>query len=132
MTTAVLAVHGRRVRIDPHVWAPEEYAKLPRYDAETFAQPVAPFFCHSQDGTLCAGWLGCADPSELLAVRLGVSSGRLDPSALDYSTDAPLLTPEAPCSAASVPLPKRPSKGAREVIRKLERAKRIKAKRPAR
>lgn len=107
------------------VWAAEEYSKLPRYDAETFAQPVAPFFCHSQDGTVCAGWLGCHEPSELLAVRLGTSTGRLDPSCLDYSTDVPLFESGAQAAAHGASGVKRPSKGAREVIRKLERARRV-------
>jgi hypothetical protein len=72
------------------VWHPEEYAKLPRYDGETFEQSPATFSCHAQDGSVCAGWLGHTDPGELLAVRIGIMSGHLDPSCAEYRTDVPL------------------------------------------
>lgn len=112
------------------VWAPEEYSKLPRYDAETFAQPIAPFFCHAQDGTVCAGWLGCHGADQLLAVRLGVSTGRLDPSCLDASTDVPLFGNGAEAAAHGASGVKRPSTAARQVIRKLERARRVRKPKP--
>lgn len=48
------------------------------------------FSCHQQDGSVCAGWLGHRDPLDLLAVRIGIADGRLDPSCAEYSTTVPL------------------------------------------
>jgi hypothetical protein len=72
------------------LWEASEYAKLPRYDEDTPNQPAATFHCHQQDGHVCAGWLGVGDPGELLAVRIGVMAGALDPSCMTYTTDVPL------------------------------------------
>jgi hypothetical protein len=80
-----------RQNVPSGIWAREEYDKLPAYDRETFDQPAAAFMCHQQDGCVCAGWLGHADPTRLLAVRLGLSSGNLDPTCADYQTDVPLF-----------------------------------------
>ena len=52
------------------VWAEEEYDKLPPYDNDTPEQPFGLFFCHQQDGHLCAGWVGCHDMDHNLAIRL--------------------------------------------------------------
>lgn len=72
------------------VWAPEEYPKLRAYDAPTGEQPIEGFACHQGDGALCSGWLACHGPAELLAVRVGLMTGSMDPAVLDYSTDVPL------------------------------------------
>lgn len=53
------------------------------------------FMCHQEGegGThACSGWLGHADPSRLLAVRIGVISGDVDPSCMDYTTDVELFS----------------------------------------
>ena len=73
------------------IWDDTEYTKLPRYDTDLPDQPSAVFLCHLDDGCVCAGWLGHADPAGLLAVRLGVLRGRLDPACLTYSTKVPLF-----------------------------------------
>ena len=74
------------------VWHPDEYEKLPRYDRETFDQPVEAFMCHQGDDRhVCSGWLGHAEPSELLAVRIGIMQGHLDRSCAEYETDVPLF-----------------------------------------
>lgn len=74
------------------IWDETEYAKLERYDGDIAEQTaMAVFQCHQQDSTVCAGWLGHRDPSELLAVRLGLASGHLDVDSLEYSTDVPLF-----------------------------------------
>jgi hypothetical protein len=56
------------------IWHPSEYAKLPAYDGETWEQAIAGawglFYCHQNDGRLCAGWVGCHDMRHNLAVRL--------------------------------------------------------------
>lgn len=73
------------------VWHEDEYAKLPRYDGETFEQSPQAFLCHQGEGDVCAGWLGHGDPTQLLAVRMGVSAGSLDPACFDYTTTVPLF-----------------------------------------
>lgn len=80
-----------RLDVPSGVWDASEYDKLPGYDGETFEQHPAVFFCHQQDGCVCSGWLGHTDPYELLAVRLGVSTGALDPSCMEYETAVPLF-----------------------------------------
>lgn len=56
------------------IWSADEYAKLPRYDGETGDQimkgATGLFFCHQQNGKLCAGWVGCHDMRHNAAVRL--------------------------------------------------------------
>jgi hypothetical protein len=68
-----------------------EYDKLPLYDGETFEQPANLFMCHQGEGEVCSGWLGHADPQQLLAVRMGISSGRADVSCAYYTTDVSLF-----------------------------------------
>lgn len=53
----------------PGLWAEAEYAKLPPYDAETFAQPTAPFACHATPEQICHGW-AVVGGWDLLALRL--------------------------------------------------------------
>lgn len=78
------------------VWAEEEYEKLPLYDADTADQPIAAFFCHQQDGRLCAGWVGCHDMVNNLSMRLAPALGLVTPeavtTALDYESPVPLWT----------------------------------------
>lgn len=77
------------------IWDETEYAKLPRYDGGMAGQPAAVFHCHQgpENGGhhVCSGWLGHRDPLDLLAVRLGLIDGRLDPSCMDYTTEVPLF-----------------------------------------
>lgn len=80
------------------VWAAEEYDKLRSYDGDIPQQlehgGTAVFLCH-QNGTdgnqACSGWLGHREPGELLAVRLGISSGHLDPACAEYTTSVELF-----------------------------------------
>lgn len=76
------------------VWSEEEYEKLPAYDAPTGDQPLGVFHCHRQDGRVCAGWVGCHDMDQALAIRLAAAEGRLDDETLtailDYETSTPL------------------------------------------
>jgi hypothetical protein len=81
-----------RKNVPSGVWEAVEYGKLPGYDGETYEQENAKVFsCHQDDGTVCAGWLGHRDPADLLAVRIGISSGRLPREAVEYTTDVPLF-----------------------------------------
>lgn len=76
------------------IWAAEEYAKLPAYDAETPFQPPHLFLCHQTSADnprarVCAGWVGCHG-SDLLALRLAAARGIIDGTELDINriTDA--------------------------------------------
>lgn len=80
-----------RQNVPSGLWAEEEYDKLPEYDRPTGEQPMEVFMCHQQDGNLCAGWLAYGDPTELLAVRIGIVTGYVDPSVADYTTTVPLF-----------------------------------------
>lgn len=77
------------------VWAAEEYDKLPAYDNETASQPPNVFFCHQQDGRLCAGWVAVHDMDHSLGFRIACAIGvipREDQEAvLDYTTTTPLF-----------------------------------------
>jgi hypothetical protein len=78
------------------VWAPEEYAKLPRYDLPTPEQPTGAFGCHQANGHLCSGWAAVHDMDECLSLRLAVSlqwmSQQDYEATLDYATDVPLYS----------------------------------------
>jgi hypothetical protein len=77
------------------LWAQNEYDRLPAYDGETGEQAMkcafGVFMCHQRDGNLCAGWVGCHDMAQNLAVR--VHAGDLDLDAvLDYVSPVPLFS----------------------------------------
>lgn len=106
------------------VWDASEYDKLPAYDADTSEQPPAIFMCHQPEEageTVCAGWLGHGDPSRLLAVRLAVAMGFLDPAAFDYTTDVPLFPSGANAAAHGLADIDQPGDRARRVAGKIER-----------
>jgi hypothetical protein len=75
------------------IWAAEEYAKLPAYDGDVPEQAAAGafglFMCHQRDGNLCAGWVGCHDMENNLAVRM--HTGEVDPAVYDYVSPVPLF-----------------------------------------
>lgn len=86
------------------IWSAEEYAKLPAYDGEITEQAAAGAFalfdCHQTDGSLCAGWVGHrTEPADLLAVRVGLADGRVDPDVGEYRTDVPLFASGAEAAA---------------------------------
>lgn len=105
------------------IWDVSEYAKLPAYDAETMDQPTAAFSCHQGDGKICSGWLGFGDPADLLAVRLGVMFGNLDPSCLEYSTDVELYGSGAEAAEHGVAEISEPQADAQEAIAKISRVR---------
>jgi hypothetical protein len=109
------------------LWARHEYAKLPAYDGTIVDQATVgaarPFMCHSTPRSLCAGWVGHRDPTELLAVRLGISGGRIDPSTADYTTDVPLFATGAEAAAHGMADIAEPGPAARAAITKVVRAR---------
>lgn len=76
------------------LWAKEEYEKLLVYDGSIAEQllrgAVGVFQCHQRDGNLCAGWLACHGPDNLVALR--TTRLPLDPAVFDYQTDVPVFT----------------------------------------
>jgi hypothetical protein len=107
------------------VWAAEEYDKLPRFDGPTHDQPFGAFFCHRQDGRLCAGWVGCHDMQESLGLRITLSHGLIDESdyraALDYVSPIALWESGAQAAAHGKAELYSPGSKARDTIDKLER-----------
>jgi hypothetical protein len=101
------------------IWSAEEYAKLPGYDGETGDQLVAGagglFFCHQNDGRLCAGWAGCHDMRHNLAVRLH----RVAPETFTYKSPVPLFRSGAAAAAHGLSGIENPSPKARSAIAKL-------------
>lgn len=69
------------------IWDASEYHKLPPYDNETWAQPMGLFYCHQNDGHLCAGWVGCHDTDHLLSMRVN----RVAPETFEYVSPVPLF-----------------------------------------
>lgn len=76
------------------LWTAEEYDKLPRFDGSIAEQAIdgatGAFFCHQQDGHLCAGWVGCHDMRENLAIRVHPDPIDLD-AVLDYVSPVALF-----------------------------------------
>lgn len=103
------------------IWDASEYAKLPRYDGETGDQivngGVGLFFCHRNDGHLCAGWLGCHDTRHLAALRFNA----VDPSAFDYESPIPLFGSGREAAAHGLSGINDPDERARAIIDKLSR-----------
>jgi len=85
------------------VWAAEEYAKLPGFDGETWEQAAAgafaSFCCHSSPDRLCAGWAGCHDMGESLALRLARRQVEVDPAVYGYVSPVPLFASGAEAAA---------------------------------
>jgi hypothetical protein len=84
------------------VWAASEYEKLPGYDGDITSQAMAGatglFMCHLDDGSLCAGWAGCHNMGENLAVRLHAEAVDVE-ALLDYVSPVPLFTNGAEAAA---------------------------------
>lgn len=84
-----------RCDVPSGVWAAAEYVHLPAYDGDTWEQPTGVFLCHQQDGRICAGWAGCHDMAQSMALRLAAASGAISGDALDavldYASPVPLF-----------------------------------------
>jgi hypothetical protein len=89
-----------RTDVPSGIWAAEEYAKLPRYDAPTMEQPPQAFLCHQMDRSapgarVCAGWAGCHDGGHLLALRFALMQGTMTgedaDATIDYVSPVPLF-----------------------------------------
>ena len=76
------------------IWSADEYAKLVKFDGDVPEQAAAGafgvFLCHQRDGSLCAGWVGCHDMANNLAVRMGHRDLDVD-AVLSYVSPLPLF-----------------------------------------
>lgn len=115
------------------VWAASEYAKLPRYDAPTMEQPPQVFVCHQsgQDAPgarVCAGWAGCHDGANLLALRIAAIQGRLSPEDIDavigYASPVPLFSSGAEAAEHGSAEVAQPGTQALEAMTKIMRVRR--------
>ncbi|MFI1585749.1 DUF6283 family protein [Embleya sp. NPDC020630] len=115
------------------IWAPEQYAKLPPYDAPTPAQPAALWQCHVIDrdapgARVCAGWVGCHGGDDLLALRLALLDGRIDAdtrwAAIEYTSPVPLFGSGAEAAAHGLADIDLPGAAARAAIDKITRTRR--------
>jgi len=91
--------------------------KLVEYDQETWAQPSRMFLCHSGDRehTVCKGWLACHKDS-LLAYRLAVREGKLDPQLSDFTSPVDLHQSGSEAARAEMTSITNPPPAARRVI----------------
>lgn len=75
------------------IWQASEYDKLPAFDGDIPDQALARafylFHCHSQPANLCAGWAGCHDMDNNLAIRLHARD--IDPAVHEYVSPVPLF-----------------------------------------
>lgn len=75
------------------IWDRTEYEKLSAFDGDVPDQlangATRLFHCHQRDGNLCAGWVGCHDMTNNLAVRL--HGADIDPAVYDYESPVPLF-----------------------------------------
>lgn len=113
-----------RVGVPSGIWDADEYAKLLRYDGELAAQDPTAFQCHQNDGSLCAGWVAhTGDPLDLLAVRLNIVSGRIDPDVANYTTAVELFDSGAAAAAHGMSEIHDPGVRARVTIDKILKAR---------
>ena len=114
-----------RCDVPSGVWDRDEYAKLARYDGETWDQPPSVFLCHQQDGRICAGWVGVHDMPESFGLRVAAIQGLIEIDDLDeiyaYQTDVPLFASGAEAEAHGLREVGRPGPAACEMIATLER-----------
>lgn len=105
------------------VWAASEYEKLPAYDGDmlqqAFAGALGLFMCHQRDNSLCAGWLACHGPENLLAMRL--HHERVEPETFAYETDVPVFASGEAAAAHGLADIEQPGADAERVMARLER-----------
>jgi hypothetical protein len=114
-----------RCDVPSGVWSADEYAKLPRFDGETWEQDPTVFQCHQQDGRLCAGWVAVHDMEQSMGLRIAVLSGLIDPDdvdmIVDYTTDVPVFRSGTEAATHGLRDLENPGDEARAVSAKLAR-----------
>lgn len=109
-----------RLDVPSGIWHPDEYAKLPRYDADTPDQPPGVFLCHQGNGHVCAGWAGCHDTHNLLSLRVAraqrvLSDDELQ-ATLTYVSPVPLWPSGAEAAAHGLAETENPGPAARRTV----------------
>jgi len=103
------------------VWAASEYLKLPRYDGDIMEQigkdGIALFYCHQQDGNLCAGWVGCHNKTDNAALR--INAHRVTPETFDYESPVPLFSSGTEAALHGLSGVEDPSPEAKRLVDKL-------------
>lgn len=113
-----------RKNVPSGIWDESEYRKLAGYDGEMHEQTAtAVFMCHQGTGCACSGWLAHRDPDDMLAVRLGLMHGELDPACLEYRTEVPLFDSGAAAAEHGIKEIEAPSEKAVAVITKISRSR---------
>lgn len=121
-----------RLDVPSGVWDATEYAKLPRFDEPTFAQPTGVFLCHQHDraddaARVCGGWAGCHDGDGLLALRVGVASGEIAVATADairdYVSPVPLFATGSEAAAHGMREIHRPGPAAITAMAKITRVR---------
>lgn len=111
------------------IWSAAEYAKLARYDNDVPDQLMAGatrlFDCHQRTGELCAGWVGCHDMDNNLALRL--AGDDIDPAVFDYVSPVPLFATGAEAAAHGMRDIEAPGRAARRKIAGLILLARVRA-----
>ncbi|MGW7786078.1 DUF6283 family protein [Streptomyces tricolor] len=114
------------------IWASEEYEKLRRYDADTPYQPTRVFQCHQADADsdvrrVCAGWAGCHEGDDLLALRLAVLNGSMDTTTyravVEYESSVPLFPSGSAAASHGQAGTAAPTEDARRLIDKISRTR---------
>jgi hypothetical protein len=112
------------------IWAKEEYEKLRGYDGDTIEQLEAGatwvFQCHQADGKICAGWAGCHDMGESMALRL--HHGQVDPSVYRYESPVPLFASGNEAADHGEAQIENPASRARSAIRKVTKLRDLRGK----
>jgi hypothetical protein len=103
------------------IWSADEYAKLPGYDGDTGEQimkrALGLFYCHQNDGHLCAGWVACHDMRHAAALRFNA----VDPSTYDYESPGPVFASGHDAAVHGLSGVNNPGPAAKAAIAKLMR-----------
>lgn len=116
-----------RIDVPSGIWDASEYAKLPGYDEPTFGQPAGVWRCHTRPVSVCAGWAGCHDGEELLALRIALALGAMTPEVAKairgYTSPVPLFASGTEAAEHGLRDIEDPGPKARAAIAKIERAR---------
>jgi Family of unknown function (DUF6283) len=105
------------------LWARKEYERLLKFDGTTFDQANAnatqPLYCHTDITKLCAGWVGCHDMDENLALRF--LRERVCDWVYHYVSPVPLFSSGREAYEHGIRELYQPGKRAQRMIRVLQR-----------
>ena len=110
------------------IWDESEYEKLIAYDGDTTEQAVkgalGVFHCHTSPDRICAGWAGCHDMEESLAVRFNWRN--LDVKRLlSYVSPVPLFASGREAAEHGMQDVAEPGPDARSLVGKIKRIRGI-------